>query len=69
MDNKKEESAVVDVFVLFENGESLDIEDVDTGLVKFAPDSILNIPVGNGDTATSYHINLDKILYILYKKG
>lgn len=69
MDNEKEQSAVVDVFVLFENGESLDIEDVDMGLVEFAPDGkIINIPVGNGDTA-AYHINVDKVLYILYEEG
>ncbi len=59
----KEKSAC-DVFILFENGETLDIEDVDMEQIEFVDTKVLHIPSNDGDEA--YHVNFDKVLYVNY---
>ena len=58
---------MADVFILFENGESLDIEDVDMEQVEFADTKVLHIPSCDGGEA--YHVNFDKVLYVNYTES
>lgn len=58
---------LVDIFILFENGESLDIEDVDMEQIEFVDGKVLHIPSSDGGEA--HHVNFDKVLYVNYMES
>lgn len=58
---------MADVFIQFEIGETLDIEDVDMEQIEFVDGKVLHIPSSDGDEA--YHVNFDKVLYVNYAES
>lgn len=50
---------LADVFILF--------EDVDTQQIEFVDTKVLHIPSCDGDEA--YHVNFDKVLYVNYTES
>ena len=58
---------MADVFILFENGESLDIEDVDMEQIEFVDTKVLHFQPSDGSEA--YHVNFDKVLYVNYTES
>ena len=58
----KTEETLVDVYVEFENGSVLDIDEVDMSEIEI-DNRLMTIPEGD---AVAHTINLDKVVYITY---